>query len=93
MGAYPRAPEWAVAGGAAPSPHARAFDTHRLPRIQAVEGEITRWLDHCDRHPEERYVSDGDPRTITIQRGSAGRLRTGLGAGVVERPAGGATGR
>jgi peptidoglycan/xylan/chitin deacetylase (PgdA/CDA1 family) len=82
-----------VAGGAAPSPHARAFDAHRLPRIQAVEGEITRWLDHFDRHPEERYVSDGDPHTITVPRGSAGRLRTGLGAGVVERPAAGANGR
>jgi polysaccharide deacetylase len=51
-----------VAGGAAPSPYAKGFDPYHLPRIQAVESEIDWWLTHFDRHPGERYVSDGEPR-------------------------------
>jgi len=103
MGAYPRDPQWAVAGrsngtayrheailmvagGAAPSPHARALDAYRLPRIQAVDADITRWLDHFDRHPGDRYVSDGDPATVTIPRGAAAKLRPGLAIKVVELP-------
>lgn len=82
-----------VSGGAAPSPHARAFDAHRLPRIQAVETEIARWLDHFDRHPEQRYVSDGDPGTIAVARGLASQVRPALAGRVVERPAAGANGR
>ena len=38
-----------VAGGAAPSPYARAFDPYRLPRIQAVERDLTYWLQHFER--------------------------------------------
>jgi peptidoglycan/xylan/chitin deacetylase (PgdA/CDA1 family) len=75
-----------VAGGAAPSPHARAFDPLRLPRIQAVEGDLKYWLDHFDRHPEERYVSDGDPATLTIPRGAAAKLRPNLPLKIIERP-------
>ena len=48
-----------VSGGPAPSPSATSFDRYRLPRIQAIESEIDRWLAHFDRHPEERYVSAG----------------------------------
>ena len=33
-----------VAGGAAPSPFAAAFDPVRLPRIQAVERDLDYWL-------------------------------------------------
>jgi len=37
-----------VAGGGAPSPHARAFarafDPYHLPRIQALESELAHWL-------------------------------------------------
>lgn len=48
-----------VSGGPAPSPLSKSFDRHRLPRIQAIASELDRWLDHFDRHPEERYVSAG----------------------------------
>jgi peptidoglycan/xylan/chitin deacetylase (PgdA/CDA1 family) len=64
-----------VAGGPAPSPHARAFDPYRLPRIQAVELDITRSLDYFDKNPQERYVSDGDASTITVTKGAAVKLR------------------
>jgi hypothetical protein len=59
-----------VSGGPAPSPFSKAFDPHRLPRIQAIEREIGYWLDRFDRHPEERYVSAGPDRP-TVDRGPA----------------------
>ena len=45
----------------------------RLPRIQATEGPngITWWLDILRRHSERRYVSDGDPNTVTVPRNRA----------------------
>ena len=88
-----------VAGGAAPSPFAKGFDPYHLPRIQAVERDIEGWLTHFERHPEERYVSDGEPATITVPPGArprSGRFRVVANrrAAVKRRPAPGApTGR
>ena len=67
-----------VAGGAAPSPFSRAFDPLQLPRIQAIERDLTSWLTRFDRHPEERFVSDGDPGTVTIPAAWRERLRAPL---------------
>jgi peptidoglycan/xylan/chitin deacetylase (PgdA/CDA1 family) len=69
-----------VAGGAAPSPFARAFDPIRLPRIQAVERDLGYWLTYFERNPGERYVSDGDPTTVVIPPGRRDRLRPTLPA-------------
>jgi peptidoglycan/xylan/chitin deacetylase (PgdA/CDA1 family) len=74
-----------VAGGAAPSPYAKAFDAYHLPRIQAVDRDLDYWLTHFDRNPSERYVSDGDPGTITVANGSAGKLGAVRAARVIER--------
>jgi peptidoglycan/xylan/chitin deacetylase (PgdA/CDA1 family) len=74
-----------VAGGAAPSPHAKSFDPLRLPRIQAVEKDLDYWLTYFDRNPGERYVSDGDPGTITVASGSTGKLGALRAARVIER--------
>ena len=67
-----------VAGGAAPSPFARSFDPVRVPRIQAVERDLRHWLTHFDRTPADRYVSDGNPDTVTIPAGKRDRVRTDL---------------
>ena len=64
-----------VTGGAAPSPFSRRFNPYRLPRIQAIESELEYWLCYFDRRPEERFVSDGDPETVTIPKGRRGELR------------------
>jgi peptidoglycan/xylan/chitin deacetylase (PgdA/CDA1 family) len=48
-----------VSGGPASSPRAKAFDPARIPRIQATESELERWITHFDRNPQERYVSRG----------------------------------
>jgi peptidoglycan/xylan/chitin deacetylase (PgdA/CDA1 family) len=75
-----------VAGGAAPSPYARAFDPFHLPRIQALESELSHWLAYFERNPQERYVSDGDASTITVPPGTLDKVRRSPGARVVERP-------
>ena len=67
-----------VAGGAAPSPFAKAFDPMRLPRIQAVEKDLAYWLGHFDKTPSDRFVSDGDPSTLTIPAGSRPKLKLTL---------------
>jgi hypothetical protein len=75
-----------VAGGAAPSPHARGLDPYRLPRIQAVERDLAYWLAHFDRRPEERYVSDGDVETISVPAGQVERARARGSQRVLETP-------
>ena len=67
-----------VAGGAAPSPFARSFDAVRLPRIQAIEHDLKFWLNHFDRTPEDRYISDGNPDTLTYPVAQKDRLRPDL---------------
>ena len=74
-----------VAGGAAPSPHAKSFDPLHLPRIQAVEKDLDYWLTYFDRNPGERYVSDGDAATVTVASGSTGKLGAVKAARVIER--------
>ncbi|MBI1846275.1 MAG: polysaccharide deacetylase family protein [Candidatus Rokubacteria bacterium] len=76
-----------VSGGAAPSPFARGFDPLRLPRIQAIDRDITSWLTHFDKHPGERFISDGDPTTITVPPAQRDRVRTQIPGGlkIVER--------
>jgi len=75
-----------VAGGAAPSPFAKGFDPSHLPRIQAVDLEIDGWLTYFERHPDERYVSDGEPGIVTVPAKIAGKSRKLSGLRVVERP-------
>lgn len=76
-----------VSGGAAPSPFSRRFDPFRLPRIQALETELSHWLAYFDRKPHERFASDGDPLTVVVPRGQREMAKTPLPEGlrVVER--------
>jgi hypothetical protein len=67
-----------VAGGPAPSPFSRNFDPVRLPRIQAVERDLAYWIDYFDKNPGERFVSDGDPNSVTVPSARRDRLRTEL---------------
>jgi polysaccharide deacetylase len=74
-----------VAGGAAPSPYAKNFDPLHLPRIQVIDRDFDYWLTYFDRNPGERYVSDGDPATVTVASGSSGKLGAVKSARVIER--------
>jgi peptidoglycan/xylan/chitin deacetylase (PgdA/CDA1 family) len=71
-----------VAGGAAPSPFARAWDGTKLPRIQAIERDLSYWLTYFDKNPAERFVSDGDPAVVTIPAARRDKLRDKLPASV-----------
>ena len=68
-----------VAGGPAPSPFSRGFDPYHLPRIQVVGESVAEWVQYFDKHPAERFVSDGDPDTVTVPRESSGEVRTRAG--------------
>ncbi len=76
-----------VAGGAALSPFSRGFDALHLPRIQAVEHDLTYWLGYFEKHLYERFVSDGDPASVTVPGAKRERLRSPLPGSlrVVER--------
>jgi peptidoglycan/xylan/chitin deacetylase (PgdA/CDA1 family) len=55
-----------VGAAPAPSPAGRAFDPMRTPRVQAYGPVLAAWFATIEQHPDEFYVSDGDPNTITV---------------------------
>lgn len=63
-----------VGANPAPSPYAEAFDPFKLPRIQANGQELDRWLEYFQAHPERRFISDGDPATVTVPPDRAGEI-------------------
>ncbi|HEV2471813.1 MAG TPA: polysaccharide deacetylase family protein [Chthonomonadales bacterium] len=62
-----------VGASPAPSPVSRRFRPMMLPRIQPVNGAFGMefWLKDLQRHPGRRYVSDGDPLTVTVPAADA----------------------
>ncbi|TDD64384.1 polysaccharide deacetylase family protein [Actinomadura rubrisoli] len=68
------------------SPFDGRFDRWAVNRVRS-EGKIkendckrfcsTAWLDYLDKHPGERFTSDGDPNTVTFPRSSEDRLAKG----------------
>lgn len=58
----------------APSPIATNYDPLALPRIQAIETELEKWYGYFEKNPLERYVSDGDPNTMTYPAQAEGKL-------------------
>jgi hypothetical protein len=61
-----------VGANPAPSPYSSKFDPANIPRIKTSPAKgvkdfgSTYWLDLLDQQPGLRYVSDGDPATITF---------------------------
>ena len=57
-------------GGSAPSPISTKYDPLRIPRVLGVNGGggVNEALDYLKERPGERYVSDGDPNTVTIPK-------------------------
>ncbi len=56
-----------VSGPAARSPYDPQFDPGHLPRWQVVGNSLEQLLDQLDR-TGERYVSDGDPKTVAKKK-------------------------
>ncbi|WP_084956495.1 polysaccharide deacetylase family protein [Thermoactinospora rubra] len=78
--------------GAEPSvsPFAKSFDPGAIQRIQSngKKGECRRWcsqywLEWLDKHPGQRYVSDGDPERISLPRGLRGSIQPSHGPRIV----------
>ncbi len=68
-----------VGSNPAPSPFRTDYDPYRLPRIRASEMNtegvgMYDWLDVLKDNPRRRYISDGDPRTITAPESLQDRL-------------------
>jgi len=62
-----------VGSNPAQSPYHVKADMANIPRVRASEIEtyntgLYDWLDYFDKHPEERYISDGDPNTISFPK-------------------------
>ncbi|MFI6731937.1 polysaccharide deacetylase family protein [Nonomuraea sp. NPDC050451] len=78
--------------GAEPSlsPYAKKFDRGAIQRIQSngKKGECRKWcsqywLEWLDKHPGERYVSDGDPARISIPEKLRGKIDAKRGLQVI----------
>jgi peptidoglycan/xylan/chitin deacetylase (PgdA/CDA1 family) len=81
-----------VGANPAPSPYSRDFDPTAIPRIRsshmpwasAEDYTFAYWMRHLADHPEQRFVSDGDPAAITVRPGDrvkvAARFRSRVGA-------------
>ena len=67
---YSNAAGFLAASAPAPSPVAKHQDRLQIERIVACEGDcgVTYWLDQIKKGNVRRYVSDGDPNTITVPR-------------------------
>lgn len=57
----------------APSPIAKGFNPYYLPRIEPADNGkadgtfmLQYWLNYLKANPMKRYVSDGDPNTVTV---------------------------
>ena len=65
-----------VGANPSPSPYSKDFDRTAIPRIRsshlpwssAEEYTFAYWMRELARNPEQRFVSDGDPQTITVRR-------------------------
>ncbi len=52
-------------GGPTVSPFHQDFEPYRVPRLEVTATSLERWLAYVEEHPDEYYVSDGDPRRLT----------------------------
>jgi peptidoglycan/xylan/chitin deacetylase (PgdA/CDA1 family) len=55
-----------VGADPAPSPSSTLWDPIYIPRIQAFEEELARWLPRMESGEVVLYTSDGNPDTITV---------------------------
>ncbi len=55
-----------VTGGPNASPFDVSFDPRSINRVIVAPGALPRTLSAYDRNPDRRFISDGDPATITV---------------------------
>ncbi|PKM86667.1 MAG: polysaccharide deacetylase [Firmicutes bacterium HGW-Firmicutes-12] len=57
-----------VGANPAISPISKDYDPLYLPRVQASSVELEKWFEYFRKHPEKRYISDGDSTTIAVPK-------------------------
>ena len=65
-----------------PSPFSTSFDVMHIPRITVTANTLRDVIANLKAHPELRYISDGDPATVSAPRHLAaalGQVRGDLG--------------
>lgn len=63
-----------VGANPALSPNNTGFDRFNLPRVQGSTKELEKWLEYFRKHPDERYISDGDSATVAVPNEKAGLI-------------------
>jgi len=63
-----------VSGGPQAPPYDREWDPHSVDRFIVAPGALERQLAHWEQAPQERYVSDGDPNTVSYPAREAAKL-------------------
>ncbi len=63
-----------VSGGPNESPFDVKYDPHSVDRFIVAPGALERQLQVYEKNPGRRFVSDGDPNTITVPQSQAGRV-------------------
>ncbi len=65
-----------VGANPAPAPASKKFNPLRLPRVQAYDGVLGSviYLAQFRSHPGKRYVSDGDPTTVTVPKADEAKI-------------------
>jgi hypothetical protein len=66
-----------VSGGPNVSPYDVRWNPHSIKRLIAAPGALEHQLAYYDQHPELRFVSDGDPGTVTVPQREAAHLDRG----------------
>lgn len=71
-----------VGANPALAPGSKDLDLSALPRVRASEMKtdgvgLYDWLKFFDKHPEQKYISDGDPYTVVIPEGSQDKMDSG----------------
>lgn len=61
----------------APSPFAKDFDPYKLPRVQAIQSELDKWLSNL-KDPSRRYLSDGRPDVVSAPKDQAMKVSPAL---------------
>ncbi|MCM2279045.1 MAG: polysaccharide deacetylase family protein [Oligoflexia bacterium] len=71
-----------VGSGPSPSPFSKKFRPLHIPRIRGSDPYFQQALKYFDEHPEQRFVSDGDPQTVSVPARLRQELREELPSGV-----------
>lgn len=79
-----------VSGGPNVSPFHRQWDPRSVDRLIVAPGALERQLQKWETDPSDRYVSDGDPRTVSFPQSRQGDLNQARLGGRTARPVSGA---